>query len=41
MNRIYGGQEPPEFLSTHPNSENRIKNLKKLLPEAMNYYKGR
>jgi predicted Zn-dependent protease len=40
MNEKYGGQEPPEFLSTHPNSENRIKNLEKLLPEAMKFYSG-
>jgi predicted Zn-dependent protease len=40
MNKMYGGQEPPEFLSTHPSSENRIKNLERLLPEAMKHYKG-
>lgn len=33
-----GGQAPPEFLSTHPSSATRINNLKKWLPEAMNYY---
>ncbi|MBN1302739.1 MAG: M48 family metallopeptidase [Melioribacteraceae bacterium] len=33
-----GGQAPPEFLSTHPSDENRIKDLKNLLPEAMQYY---
>lgn len=30
---------PPEFLSTHPSDETRIADLKKLLPEAMQYYK--
>lgn len=34
-----GGQAPPEFLSTHPSNETRINNLKKLVPEAMQYYK--
>jgi len=34
-----GGNAPPEFLSTHPSDETRIKDLKKLIPEAMQYYK--
>jgi predicted Zn-dependent protease len=29
-----GGQQPPEFLSTHPSHETRIKNLTTWLPEA-------
>ncbi len=33
-----GGQAPPEFLSTHPSHETRIKKLNKLLPKAMKYY---
>ncbi len=29
-----GGQQPPEFLSTHPSHERRMANLKKWAPEA-------
>ena len=32
------GASVPEFLSTHPADANRIKEIKKVLPEAMEYY---
>ena len=34
-----GGAAPSEFLSTHPSNQTRINDLKKLIPEAMQYYK--
>ena len=33
------GQAPPEFMSTHPSDETRIKKIKEALPEAMKHYK--
>ena len=33
------GKAPPEFLSTHPSDETRIKKIKEVIPEAMTYYK--
>jgi predicted Zn-dependent protease len=30
-----------EFMSTHPSNANRIANMKKVLPEAMTYFKAR
>ncbi len=36
-----GGARPPEFLSTHPAPESRIRNIESLIPEAMQYYKVR
>lgn len=35
-----GQQRPPEFLSTHPSSETRVRNLEKYMPEALKYYKA-
>ena len=34
-----GGQKPPEFLSTHPSEGHRVDQLKKYMPEALQYYK--
>ena len=39
MTTMSGGQQPPEFLSTHPSHETRIKDLQSWIPEAMKYYK--
>ncbi len=32
---------PPEFLSTHPHPQNRIKELQAMMPEALRYYRGK
>lgn len=33
-----GGEQPPEFMSTHPNHDTRISDLNAFMPEAMKYY---
>jgi len=33
-----GGAKPPEFLSTHPADETRIRHLREWMPEALKYY---
>jgi predicted Zn-dependent protease len=38
MAEYKGGAAPPEFLSTHPSDMKRIRQIEKLLPEAMEYY---
>ena len=36
-----GGQKPPEFLSTHPSDETRIRQITNWMPEALTYYQNR
>jgi predicted Zn-dependent protease len=40
MTELSGGQQPPEFLSTHPSHQTRVNDLNKWMPEALAYYKG-
>ena len=39
MAEMKNGQAPPEFLSTHPSDDTRIRQIREWLPEAMKYYK--
>jgi predicted Zn-dependent protease len=36
-----GGGSPPEFLSTHPSDETRLRKLNQFMPEALKYYTAR
>lgn len=36
----YGDEEPPQFLSTHPNSAQRIADIQARMPEALTYYQA-
>ena len=38
MREAYEGQEPPEWMSTHPSSTRRIESLKKWIPEIIMEY---
>ncbi len=38
MSAMSGGQQPPEFVSTHPSHDTRIENLNKWMPDAMKHY---
>lgn len=40
MQEKSGGQAPPEWLSTHPDSGTRVDQLQKWMPEALGYYHG-
>lgn len=41
MSSESGSGAPPEFLSTHPSHDTRIKDLRSWMPEAQQYYKGK
>ena len=36
MKEAHKGKEPPQFLSTHPSSDNRIESLNKWIPKSNN-----
>ncbi len=38
MAELKGGASPPEFLSTHPSDQTRIRKIREQIPEAMRYY---
>lgn len=40
MSESQQGSAPPEFLSTHPSDETRIRKIREHLPEALTHYKG-
>jgi predicted Zn-dependent protease len=39
MTEEKSGGSPPEFLSTHPSDRDRIEEIRRLMPEAMDYYR--
>jgi predicted Zn-dependent protease len=39
MSASSAGQKPPEWLSTHPSDETRIRDLNASMPDALKYYK--
>jgi predicted Zn-dependent protease len=41
MGTMSGGNKPPEFLSTHPSDQTRVKDLQAFMPQALKYYKGK
>lgn len=40
MLEMSGGQQPPEFMSTHPHPASRISELQEQMPVAMQYYEN-
>ncbi len=41
MDKAGKGGRPPEFISTHPHPQNRIKELQAMMPEALRHYRGK
>lgn len=41
MDRLGGGDRPPQFLSTHPSPSTRVRDLEKWMPEAVREYETR
>ena len=41
MASLKNSASPPEFLSTHPSDETRIKDIQNLIPKAMEYYRSK
>jgi predicted Zn-dependent protease len=39
MSKLSAGNKPMALLSTHPSDDKRIEDIKKLLPDALKYYK--
>jgi predicted Zn-dependent protease len=39
MAEVTGGAQPPEWLSTHPSHDRRIRDLEEYIPTAMQYYR--
>jgi Zn-dependent protease with chaperone function len=40
MSKLGGGNQQPEFLSTHPSHGTRIERLKAAIPKALEEYKN-
>mgnify|MGYP000542497225 FL=1 len=40
MDKASGGQRQPQFMSTHPNPQKRIKRLQRRMPKAMPLYQA-
>jgi len=38
MDKMSGGNQPAEWMSTHPSHDHRVDDLTSYMPEAMKYY---